>query len=116
MFSLTPFLLLTAMAVVLPYVFISQAMFPADRDRWGSLDDYVLANAGLILGPLMITPLIAVMVNQIYGSDEWVEPTLRILLTLIVPAAMIWKPGLWLHRVGLAGMIAFNLFRLFNRA
>ena len=45
-FSLTPFLLLTAMAVVLPYVFLSQAMFPADRKRWASLDDYVLANAG----------------------------------------------------------------------
>ena len=65
---------------------------------------------------MLITPLIAVMVNQIYGADEWVEPALRVLLTLVVPAAMIWKPGLWLHRVGLAGMIAFNLCRLFNRA
>ena len=114
-FTLTPFLLLTAMAVILPYVFLSQAMFPERPERWRTLDDYVLANAPVILGPLLIAPVIAVAVNLIYGSREWVEPVLRVLLTLALPVAMIWRPRLWLHRIGLAGMIAFNLFRLFNR-
>lgn len=105
--------LLIAVGVTLPYVFVSQAMFPKDTAKWASLDDYYLGNAGAILGALLLSPLIAMVANSLmYGFGLGLQEGLRIVTSILIPAGLIWYRKRWAHCAGFAAMIGFNLYRM----
>ncbi len=112
-----PWQLLISVGVTLPQIFISQAMFPKNTERWRSLDDYYLTNARVLLGALLISPIVAVIANMAFGFRFNLTDAIRLALTLLLPAGLIFLRNRWAHAAGLlvvAGYyIASRLFVLF---
>lgn len=50
--------MLAGMALALPYIFVSEAMFPRRPESWSSLEAYSLSNNRVLMGVLAIPALV----------------------------------------------------------
>lgn len=113
-FAMAPVFLVANLAVVLPYIFISQAMFPKRPENWSTLDDYYLAHRGTLLGALIFSTAIAVTANYGLFSDWGLFPLIRILVAVLAPAVAIYSANRWVHAAVLLAISAFYFtIRLF---
>ena len=61
--TIGPSPILVSIAVALPYVFVSQAMLPREKDKWDSLEEYYLGHSRVLLGALLIPPIVSLFYN-----------------------------------------------------
>jgi hypothetical protein len=111
--TMGPWQILAIIAIALPFVFISRAMFPRDEDEWSSWDDYYIAHRRVLLTILLIPPVVSIWYNFAHGNvpDAW--GALYRALQLGVPVLLILCPTRVVHRIGLAAMTINIVARLF---
>lgn len=106
--------LLVCIAIAFPYIFASQAMFPARQDDCTSLEDYYLTHSRVLLGVLLIPVLVSLGYNLFLGNlMDWPNTSffvLRIGIPLLLMAFQIK----WLHRTGLVALIVTMLVRIYG--
>jgi hypothetical protein len=109
-----PWELLVSLAVAFPYIFVSQAMFPKDHDRWPSLEDHYLAHNRVLLAVLLVPPLASQAYNiGRYGNWPQGEFLVYLGARVGIPLILILVQRLWVHRVGLALLSAAILGAIF---
>lgn len=114
-FVMSPLLLLSMLFSTLPLIFISQAMFPKDTQRWRSLDDYYLSHRQVLLIMLMISPIAAILFNAVIYGDLSSDALIRGVMTIAIPAIAMPFRNRWVHASALFVVSAYYvLFRLFN--
>lgn len=108
-----PPVLLATLGVLLPYIFISQAMFPKKPEAWATLDEYYLANREILLGAMIFATGVALLANFLLLGEWGLGPLIRTVFTIIAPAVAIFIANRWLHAAVLLAMSAYYiLFRL----
>jgi hypothetical protein len=108
-----PWQLLVCLGVTLPFVFVSQAMFPKQTDRWASLDDYYLEHRKVLLIALSVSPAVSVVSNVLlFRGTVTQSDVLRVAFTILVPIALTWSRNRWVHA---AGLLVVSLFYLLVR-
>ncbi len=114
MLAMGPVSLILVLAVVLPYIFISQAMFPRRPEVWSTLDDYYLAHRGTLLGALIFSTAIALISNYFRFSEWGLVPLVRTVVAVLAPAVAIYSANRWVHAAVLLAISAFYFtLRLF---
>ena len=102
------------MGLALPYIFVSQAMFPYRLDGGGSLEDYYLRHSRVLMGVLMLPPAVSSLAYNI-SDTGW--GTLQALTyqgpRLLIPFVLAAWPNRWAHRIGIALLCLFMMALLF---
>lgn len=119
MLTMGPWEMLTSMAMALPYIFISQAMFPVNLEEGGSLEAHYLRQAPVLMSVLLIPPVVSLAYNIAFSPPpprvfDYLYFALYGLPQLLIPAVLIWWRNPWAHRIGLALICAWLLFKLFS--
>ena len=109
-FVMSPLLLLSMLFSTLPLIFISQAMFPKDTQRWKSLDDYYLSHRRLLLSLLMTSPIAAILFNAIIYRDFSSDALIRGVMTVGCPALAMPFRNRWIHASALLIVSAYYVF------
>ena len=106
--------LLVCIVVAFPFIFVSQAMFPAKNDECTSLEDYYMAHNRVLHGVLLIPIFTAIIYNLYLGSlKDW--PNLSFFLLRIgIPLLLMVFQIRWLHRAGLVLLIATMFARIYG--
>lgn len=107
--KMQPMELVWNLGSTLPYIFLSHAIFPKHAEKWESLDDYYLDHRRVLLTLLMIAPVIAIVSNAIAYSDFSLDPAIRTVMTIIVPAAVLRTRNRWLHAGALVIVSAYYI-------
>lgn len=118
--TMGPWQLLTAMGMALPYIFVSQAMFPADDEFVGSFEDYYLRHSRVLQAALLVPPLISFAYNvaflpaKVGFLDAIADYAMIFGLRAAIPIVlMIWRHR-WIHRIGIALYCMLMLLFLFR--
>ena len=108
--TMGPWEVLVCMGMSLPYIFISQAMFPHERGNCIDYDGYYLQNRRPLLLALLVPPVVSFSYNAaLQGIDGSYVNTYA--LPLLVPIVLVFSKWQWLHRLGLA-LLVFNVLVL----
>lgn len=106
--------LLVCIAIAFPYIFASQAMFPARQDDCASLEDYYMAHNRVLLGVLLIPILVSLAYNLFLGNlMDWPNTSFFI-LRIGIPLLMMAFQNKWLHRAGLGLLIVTMFVRIYG--
>ena len=119
--TMEPWEMLTSMGMALPYIFVSQGMFPREQRGWASLEAYYLAHSRVLMAVLTIPPLVSLGYNLAFNPYGRALPAAEYIaylagdygLRLVVPGALLVFRRLWVHRVGIAVLCALTLYELF---
>ena len=114
LFDMRPALLLAAIGVAFPYIFIGSIMYPRDTIRFQSLDAYYLAHSRVLMVALLIPTIVNVTANLALGGSFFAQAAPYYAVRLGVPVALILWRRLWVHRIGLAILSVTMLVRIFN--
>jgi hypothetical protein len=110
--TMGPWQVLTCMGMSLPYIFISQAMFPQEHQSCADIDDHYLQNSRQLLITLLIPPLVSLIFNLVLQGFYWDYAT-TYALPLLVPVALAFSKRQWQHRVGLSLLVVNVLVLMF---
>lgn len=106
--------LLVCIAIAFPYIFASQAMFPARHDDCASLEDYYMAHNRVLLGVLLVPIAVSLGYNLFLGTlMDWPNTSFFILRIGIPLLLMVFQVK-WLHRAGLTLLILTMLVRIYG--
>jgi hypothetical protein len=111
--TMGPWQILVSVAVALPFVFISRAMLPRERDTWRSLDDYYMAHRRVLLAVLLVPAVASLSYNCALGNFPDRSEAFYDALRLGVPILLILWPQRLAQSVGLAALIINMVARLF---
>ena len=107
-------LLLIMLTELLPYIFISQAMFPKTPEAWPNLDEYYLAHRGTLLGALIFSAASVLATNFLLSFPVGLGDLFRVLFTIVAPAIALLVTNKWLHAAALLAISGYYLVRLFT--
>jgi hypothetical protein len=118
--TMGPWEILTSMGMALPYIFVSQGMFPLELEEGHSFERYYLQQSRLLLAVLLVPPAVSYAFN-VASSPPPPRFTDYFLFFAaaygpqVVPtvAMIIWRRP-WVHRIGYALLCAWVLFKLFT--
>jgi hypothetical protein len=110
--TMGPWQVLTGMGMSLPYIFISQAMFPQERDSCADLDDYYLQNSRSMLLVLLAPSVVSLTYNVVDHGLNW-GYAITYALPLLLLIALSFSRRQWQHRVGLSLLIVHVLALMF---
>lgn len=91
--------LLRSIGMAMPYIFVAQAMFPFQHDKWTSLEDYYLRHHRVLLAVLIVPPGVSLGYNLVLGYQPDMFDFVGFGVPLLVPAVLIaWSRPLvqWL--------------------
>jgi hypothetical protein len=108
--TMGPWEVLVCMGMSLPYIFISQAMFPQERGNCIDFDGYYLQNSRPLLLALLIPPVVSFSYNVALQGFDWSYVN-TYALPLLVPIVLVFSKRQWLHRIGLT-LLVFNVLVL----
>ena len=105
--------------IAMPYVMVSRLLYPEHKDRWGSIEEYYLANRLLIIG-IMLVPPVSYALSLLYYTPELVEtgpilllntlPVVATLIALIFVKDLKWHWAGWgfliIHRIAMTIWLA----------
>lgn len=114
--SMRPEFVLICLGMALPYIFIGRIAFPRAEYRYAHTDDYYLENRRALLGALSIPPCISFMSNLGHLGTSladllWI--TLKFLLPLAIPVALIFSRRQIWHRMGLGILVVCTVVLIF---
>ena len=81
--------LLRSVSMAMPYIFVAQAMFPFQHDKWTSLEDYYLRHHRVLLAVLIIPSGVSFLYNLAVGYQPHIFDVLGYGVPLLVPAVLI---------------------------
>lgn len=109
--------ILTCLAMALPYIFVSRVMTPDERETTRDLERHYADNRIVLIAMLMAPLLTSAIYNiaRVTLSQTWtLQAGLGMLsyngLRLAVLAAMLLWPARWLQRTGLLALSAYTVF------
>lgn len=108
--------MLAAVAIALPYVFISRAMFPGQgEEAEESLEEHYLRHRGLLL-VLLAVPVVMQTISKAYldGIQDVGWEHLWLVVRIAAPLALIPFPSRTVQRLGLGAMNLLLLVGLFR--
>lgn len=112
--TMGPSELLVSIGVALPFIFISQAMYPREEGGWASLEDYYLAHSRVFMAVLLVPPLAGLFYNVLrYGLWPNGAALLFLGLRVAIPLALMFVRNAWAHRAGIAILCLAMLTALF---
>jgi hypothetical protein len=111
--TMGPWQILVSIAVALPFVFISRAMLPRERDTWRSLDDYYMAHRRVLLAVLLIPAVASISYNCALRNFPDRSEAFYDALRLGIPILLIFWPQRLAQNVGLAAVTMNMVARLF---
>lgn len=112
--DIEPHLMLAAIGVAFPYIFISSAMYPGSEDTRQSLDDYYLEHSRTFMVALMIPTLVNALVNIAIGGVFLRNAAPYYALRLGIPLVLLFVRKLPVHVAGLILLILTMLVRIFD--
>lgn len=105
--------LLVCIAIAFPYIFASQAMFPAQHDGCTSLEDYYMAHSRVLFGVLLIPTVVTLGYNLLVRNlMDWPDAWFFV-VRLGIPMLLMAFRIRWLHRTGLVLLIAALFVRIY---
>ena len=105
--------LFTSLGVSLPLVFVGQAMFPDDPDKWSSLDDYYLENRKVLPAILLISPLTSLIYGVLaFGPIFLFNDLPRVVVVGLGLAILPFARKRWVHITGLTILAAGYFLRM----
>jgi hypothetical protein len=110
--TMGPWEVLTCMGMSLPYIFISQAMFPQANENCTDLDAHYLQNSRSLLLALLVPPTVSLAYNVAVQGFNW-GYAINYVLPLVVPIALVFSMRRWLHRAGLSLLVVHVLVLMF---
>ena len=120
--SMGPWEVLTCMAMSLPYIFISQAMFPHEKETCTDLGVYYLGNSRALMLALAVPPMVSLVYNlsrqepgihQIVGYVSDVHSFSYYWLRLAIPTVLVFSKRQRLHVLGLILLVGNIVVRIF---
>ena len=81
--------LLRSIGMAMPYIFVAQAMFPFQHDRWTSLEDYYHHHHRVLLAVLIIPSGVSLLYNLAVGYRPNIFDLLGFGIPIFVPAVLI---------------------------
>lgn len=106
--------MIAALAICLPYVFVSRAMTPPDGDKTG-LEDHYLASRVPILLALALPPIFTVWAKVRLDNFQYHRPEeLWLLARFLLPLGLLFLPSRAVQRWGLGilnMLLVIGLFR-----
>ena len=112
--DIQPGLLLAAIGVAFPYIFISSAMYPRSEDRYESHDEDYLAHSRTFMIALMIPTIVNALVNIGIGGTFLRGALPYYSLRLGIPLVLIFWRKLPAHYIGLMLLCLTMLVRIFD--
>ena len=106
--------LLVCIAIAFPYIFASQAMFPARHDDCASLEDYYMAHNRVLLGVLLVPIFVSLGYSLLLGNPLDRPGAYFFMLRIGIPLLLMAFQVKWLHRSGLILLIATMLVRIYS--
>ena len=111
---LSPWWLMSAACVTIPYIFISRAMFPATSEPQ-PLEDHFLAQRHVLLGALAVPPFVSTVSNVTLGSASYTGfAGVWMIARILSPLALIPFRNVVIQRIGLLLIIAVLVAGLFR--
>ena len=120
--TMGPWEVLTCMAMSLPYIFISQAMLPHEKEDCTDLGVYYLENSRALMLALAVPPIVSLLFNlslqefSIHQVASYVS-SLRSFsyywIRLAIPMALVFSKSQRLHVLGLGLLVINILIRIF---
>ncbi|MFZ3485031.1 hypothetical protein [Sphingomonas sp. 3-13AW] len=116
--TMGPWEMLVSMAMALPYIFVSHAMFPGDLQEGGSLEAHYFGQRHVILGTLLVPPLVSATYNIILVTapsllDYFLFAGAVYGPRLGIPIVLMFWRNPWAHRIGFALLSMWLLFLMF---
>lgn len=106
--------LLVCIGVALPYIFVSQAMFPRQEGQWTSLDAYYTAHRRVLMASLAMPPLVSLIANiGLWGWTPQLPEIVTETIRIGVPFGLMFTRREWLHRLGLLVLSATAVTLMF---
>lgn len=117
--SMTPGLVLIALGMALPYVFVGRIAFPRPGHAGAGTDEHYLDNRTALMAALAISPCVSLSSNlHILGTSpaqlSWI--LLKFVLPLAIPLVLAFSPRQAWHRIGLAVLIVCTFVLLLQSA
>ncbi len=113
--TMDPALVLTALGVALPYVFIGRIAFPRPGHGGRNTDDHYMDNRTALMAALSISPCVSLASNMGNLGTSPVQllwATLKFVLPLAIPLALGFSTSQRLHRLGLGVLVACTFLLL----
>ena len=109
----SPWWLLSAVGVTVPFIFVSRAMFPTANEPM-SLEDHYMAQRKVLLLGLTMPPVVSAVSNLLAGNLYSGWPGVWMALRIAAPLALIPVSSRIVQRIGLALLVALLVLGMFR--
>jgi hypothetical protein len=109
----SPWWLLSAVGVTIPFIFVSRAMFPASSEP-RSLEDHYMEQRKVLLVAVTVPPCVSALSNILGGAFYSGWPAAWIILRIAMPLLLIPVNSRAVQRVGLALFVALLVAGMFR--
>jgi hypothetical protein len=109
----SPWWLLSAVGVTVPFIFVSRAMFPTPSER-KSLEEHYMAQRKVLLLALTVPPCVSAGSNLLAGNLYTGWPAVWMALRIAAPLALIPFNSRIVQRIGLSLFAALLLLGMFR--
>ena len=109
----SPWWLLSAVGVTLPFIFVSRAMFPTAAQPM-SLEDHYMTQRKVLLLALTMPPVVSAVSNLLAGNVYLGWPGVWMALRIAAPLALIPITSRVVQRIGLSLLVVLLVIGMFR--